>query len=84
MTLYDAIGITGVAFVLLAYGLLQVEKIDSRGWRYSALNALGALLIMVSLYFTFNLASFIIECAWLAISVYGLFKAWRTRKGVRK
>lgn len=80
MTLYDVIGIIGVGFVLLAYGLLQVEKINSKGWRFSALNAVGAVLIMVSLYFSFNLASFIIECAWLTISVYGLFKAWRLPK----
>jgi len=77
MTLYDFIGIVGVGFVLLAYGLLQAEKIDSKGWRFSALNATGAVLIMVSLYFSFNLASFVIECAWLAISLFGLLKAWR-------
>jgi len=35
----------------------------------------GALLILISLYFSFNLASFIIEIAWLLISIFGLFKA---------
>lgn len=77
MTVYDIIGIIGVTFVLVAYGFLQAEKINSKGWRFSALNAMGAVLIMVSLYYSFNLASFIIECAWLTISLYGLFKAWR-------
>lgn len=84
MTLYDIIGLVGVGFVLLAYGLLQIEKINSKGWRFSALNAMGAMLIMVSLYFSFNLASFVIECAWLTISLYGLFKAWRTRGGAHQ
>lgn len=80
MTLYDGIGLLGVALILIAYGLLQLEKIDPKTVIYSALNFIGALLILVSLYFAFNLASFIIEIAWLAISGFGLWKALR-RKG---
>lgn len=79
MTLYDAIGILGVSFVLLSYGLLQIERIDPKSMLYSAMNLCGAVLILVSLYFSFNLASFIIEIAWLSISAYGLIKAWRLR-----
>ncbi len=77
MTLYDVIGIMGVLLVLISYGLLQIDKIDPKSISYSALNLAGAILILVSLYYSFNLASFIIEIAWLIISAYGLFKAWR-------
>ena len=79
MTPYDAIGLFGVALILIAYGLLQLEKIDPKSVGYSALNFIGAVLILVSLYFAFNLASFIIEIAWLLISGLGLWKAF-TRK----
>jgi hypothetical protein len=79
MTPYDAIGLFGVALILIAYGLLQLEKIDPKSVSYSALNFIGAVLILVSLYFAFNLASFIIEIAWLLISGFGLWKAF-TRK----
>lgn len=79
MTLPDLIGLCGVALILIAYFSLQTERIAAEDWRFSAINGVGALLILVSLYFTFNLASFVIEIFWLAISAYGLWKAWRRR-----
>lgn len=39
---------------------------------YSVLNALGALLILISLVYNFNAPSFVIECFWLAISLTGI------------
>jgi len=79
ITLYDILGIGGVAIILMAYLLLQLEKLSVKDWRYSAVNGLGALLILISLFFSFNLASFIIEIAWLLISIFGLFKALSSR-----
>lgn len=76
-TIPDVIGLIGVGLILLTYAALTLEKIDPKGWRYSAGNGIGAVLILVSLYFNFNLASFVIEIAWLAISLFGLWKAWR-------
>ena len=76
-TIPDVIGLIGVGLILLTYAALTLEKIDPKGWRYSAGNGFGAVLILVSLYFSFNLASFVIEIAWLAISLFGLWKAWR-------
>jgi len=80
ITLYDILGIGGVAIILIAYLLLQLEKLSAQDWRYSAANAVGALLILISLLFSFNLASFIIEIAWLLISIFGLFKAFSSRQ----
>lgn len=76
-TFPDFIGLVGVAIILFTYGALTLEKVNPKGWAYSAGNGLGALLILISLYFSFNLASFVIEIAWLAISAFGLWKAWR-------
>lgn len=76
-TLPDVIGLFGVGLILVTYAGLTLEKIDPKGWRYSAGNGLGAVLILISLYYSFNLASFVIEIAWLAISIFGLWKAWR-------
>ena len=76
-TLPDIVGLIGVSLILITYGALTLEKIDPKGWRYSAGNGLGAVLILISLYYSFNLASFVIEIAWLAISLFGLWKASR-------
>ncbi len=80
ITFYDILGVGGVIVILIAYLLLQLEKLSVLDWRYSAANALGAILILISLYFSFNLASFIIEIAWLLISIFGLFKALSSRQ----
>lgn len=80
ITLYDSLGIGGVVIILIAYLLLQLEKLTAQDWRYSAANAVGALLILISLLFSFNLASFIIEVAWLLISIFGLFKGLSSRQ----
>ena len=69
---HDAVGNLGVLLVLGCYLFIQIDRMDIRAIPYSVLNGLGALLIMVSLYFDFNLSSFIIELAWLAISLFGI------------
>jgi multidrug transporter EmrE-like cation transporter len=76
---YDFVGNIGVALILIAYLFLTLEKLDPKSVLYSILNGLGALLILVSLYFAFNLSSFIIELAWLLISMIGLIQAIRYR-----
>ena len=76
---YDFVGNVGVVIILLSYLLLQIGKVKIEDWRYSAANGLGALLILISLYFAFNLSSFVIELAWLVISLFGLFKAFNAR-----
>ena len=71
---YDIVGTLGVAVIIVTYVLLQVEKIRSEQITYSILNAAGASLILVSLYFDFNFPSFIVEFFWLLISLFGIGK----------
>ncbi len=76
---HDVVGITGVSMILLAYLGIQLERINGQSLIYSLINMAGAILIMISLYYTFNLASFIIECFWLAISILGIVRWLRRR-----
>ena len=61
MTLPDLIGLTGVALLIVTYALLQLDKIDPKGFWYSFNNLLVAILVTVSLIYTPNLASIVIE-----------------------
>ena len=76
----DAVGNVGVLLVLGAYLGLQLGRLDIQGPAFSACNAVGAVLLLVSLTVNFNLSSVIIEIFWLAISLLGLWRYWRQRR----
>jgi len=71
---YDILGTLGVAVIIITYVLLQIERVRSDQLIYSLLNAIGACLILVSLYFDFNLPSVVVEFFWLLISLFGIGK----------
>lgn len=71
---YDIAGTIGVTIIIVTYVLLQIGRVRSDQIAYSLLNAIGALLILISLYFSFNLPSFIVELFWLLISLFGIGK----------
>jgi len=76
---YDILGTLGVGVIILTYVLLQIERIRSGQVIYSLLNAIGALLILISLCYSFNLPSFIVEFFWLLISVFGIARTLRRK-----
>ena len=71
---YDILGTVGVAVIILTYILLQIGRIRSEQPAYSLLNAVGATLILISLYYDFNFPSFVVEFFWLLISLFGIGK----------
>ena len=79
-TWYDFVGNVGVFLLLAAYLLLQLNKLSSSQISYSVLNGLGAILIIVSLIYDFNLSAFAIEFFWLLISLVGIVNYYRSRK----
>ncbi len=76
----DLVGFIGVAFLLSSYAALQFGRISADAPLYSILNALAALMILFSLIFSFNAASFVIELFWLIISLVGLMRSLRKKK----
>ena len=76
----DVAGLIGVGGILVAYVLLQLEKLAPDDISYSLLNAVGAAGILFSLFFEFNLSAAVMEGAWLVVSLYGLARAVRRRE----
>ena len=69
--------------MVLGYLLLQAEKIRSSDLSYSLMNGVGALLVVISLLYRFNLSAFLVESFWLVISVYGLIKFAGRKRAVK-
>ncbi len=76
----DAIGIVGVLLIVIAYVLMQLGRMDPKKITFSLLNAVGAILILISLIYDWNLASFVMEVIWITLSLYGVYQAWRSRR----
>ncbi|MEZ5757915.1 MAG: hypothetical protein R3D86_06815 [Emcibacteraceae bacterium] len=79
MSLFDFIGLIGVLMILVAYALIQLDRLDVKHISYSVMNAAGSGLILISLYIDFNLSAAVIEGAWLLISLYGIIRAFQKR-----
>ena len=79
---FDLVGNIGVLLMVVAYLLLQLEKLSSSAVSYLLLNAVGAVLVIISLMFRFNLSAFLMEAFWLLISLYGLTKSLSSRPAV--
>ena len=71
---FDLVGNIGVLLMVIAYLLLQLEKLSSSAFSYLLLNTVGAVMVIISLMFRFNLSAFLMEAFWLLISLYGLTK----------
>jgi hypothetical protein len=71
---YDLAGNVGVGMMVFTYLLLQMGKLRISDLSYSLTNAVGAVLVLVSLLYSFNLSAFLVESFWLLISLFGLIK----------
>ena len=80
MTFPDIIGLTGVALLIITYALLQLDRIDPKGFWYSFNNLIVAILVTVSLIYTPNLACIVIEVFWFIISLYGVVMYYNRKR----
>lgn len=84
MDWYNIIGNVGVIFIVFAYLLLQLKKIKSENILYSVMNAVGAIFILISLVYEFNLSAILVEIFWIIISIYGIINTIIIKKRVEK
>ncbi|HBK92625.1 MAG TPA: hypothetical protein DDZ68_13235 [Parvularcula sp.] len=79
LTIPDLAGYAGVGLVVVTYFLSQIGRMDVKRPIYPAINAVGAVMILFSLYHRPNPPSVVIEFFWLAISVIGFLRAVRPK-----
>ena len=73
--LYDLLGVIGSFIIIAAYFATQRGWVRASDWRFPLANLIGALLILFSLMVAWNLAAFVMEIFWIAISIYGLVRS---------
>jgi hypothetical protein len=76
----DILGVVGSLTIALTYFANLQGTISTEGWLYSLLNFAGAVLILISLYWAWNLPAAIMEGFWAGISAYGLARAIFARR----
>ena len=76
---YTACGIAGAGCYIAAYFATLQGWLNAGGWRFPAINLLGAGLVLISLVDAWNLPSVILEAFWALISVYGLVRRRRSQ-----
>lgn len=81
ITFPDLVGFVGVAMILVCYFWQQTAGVERTDWRHPAINGLGAILLLYSLIYRPNPASIAIEGFWLLISIIGLVRALKARRG---
>ena len=59
---------------------LKLNKASPTGLVYNMMNLTGAILLLISLCYNFNLASFVIEIFWIAASLIGLYKYIKAKR----
>lgn len=75
----DFVGNIGVVVLMVAYLMLQLNKLSSAGLAYSVLNAIGASLIIMSLLYDFNFSALLMEVFWVLISFVGIYRYFRLK-----
>jgi len=75
----DLIGFAGSFFIVAAFAYSNLTSEMNALW-FNVSNLLGAALLTVSLTVNYNLPTMVLEIVWMAIALFGIFKALRARK----
>lgn len=71
---YDVVGFFGIMLIVGSYFSLQTDRIAKEDLSYSLANGIGALCVLFSIAFQFNLSAFLVELFWVVISLIGIIR----------
>ena len=79
-TFLDFVGVVGSLTICSAYLAVSVKRLDPEGFPYQIANAVGSILLLISLYFRPNPGAILIEILWLAIAGFAICRALLMRQ----
>lgn len=68
-SLFEAIGVAGFILYVANYALLTFQHITSQSKTFFVINMFAASFVLIGLIQSFNLASALIQCFWIVISI---------------
>jgi len=71
----EIFGWVGSFLVVLAYYLLQSDKVEETSFKYQVLNITGALMLGINAYSKQAFAILFLQVVWILIGVIGIFKS---------
>lgn len=74
----DLIGFAGSFFIVAAFAYSNLTTSMNALW-FNVSNFVGAALLTVSLTVNYNLPTMVLEIVWMAIAIFGIVKALRSR-----
>lgn len=75
----DLLGIVGSVLICTAYFAVSTGRMRGETLSFQLLNAVGAVLLLVSLYFRPNPGAILIEAVWLVIALGAIGRILRRR-----
>jgi predicted benzoate:H+ symporter BenE len=75
----DLIGFAGSFFIVAAFAYSNLTTQMNALW-FNVSNLLGAALLTISLTVNYNLPTMVLEVVWMAIALFGIFKALKARR----
>ena len=79
----DLIGFVGSFFIVAAFAYSNLTTQINALW-FNVSNFVGAALLTVSLTVNYNLPTMVLEIVWMAIAIFGILKALKTRSKDRE
>ncbi|MDE1900953.1 MAG: hypothetical protein KGI37_04820 [Alphaproteobacteria bacterium] len=73
----DILGLTGISLSTYSYARVQWQRDYAKKLSYSVLNLVGMFFLITSLFYHWNLASFVSSIIWALISSYGIYRCWK-------
>ncbi len=73
----DAVGIGGALISIYCYARVQWRREYAKSMEYSMGNLIGTVMLIISLMYNWNVAAFLSNLAWGAISLYGVYRCLR-------